>query len=196
MFNLDESAMLNSNTGAAAAAALDSIVRVCRRQARKSIDRNMVPYYHYVLHSRLLCRGYSWLTGWSGSAIGSLINGSSPPPQKVSLFLLPESASANFPLHSLFIIFSSPVFNIHAKSYQKMPHFASIDLADWRILHQTGAMWTRSLSITVKTNYLLNWKTTYAIIMKPLQKTNTTSLFKYFSFQICNTLLRYSILVT
>ena len=37
MFNLDESAMLNSNTGAAAA--LDSIVRVCRRQARKSIDR-------------------------------------------------------------------------------------------------------------------------------------------------------------
>ena len=49
MFNLDESAMLNSNTGAAAAAALDSIVRVCRRQARKSIDRNMVPYYQYVL---------------------------------------------------------------------------------------------------------------------------------------------------
>lgn len=47
MFNLDESAMLNSNTGAAAA--LDSIVRVCRRQARKSIDRNMVPYYQYVL---------------------------------------------------------------------------------------------------------------------------------------------------
>ena len=91
MFNLDESAMLNSNTGAAAA--LDSIVRVCRRQARKSIDRNMVPYYHYVLHSRLLCRGYSWLTGWSGSAIGSLINGSSPPPQKVSLFLLPVSLS-------------------------------------------------------------------------------------------------------
>ena len=48
MFNLDESAMLNSYTGAAAAA-LDSIVRVCRRQARKSIDRNMVPYYQYVL---------------------------------------------------------------------------------------------------------------------------------------------------
>ena len=155
MFNLDESAMLNSNTGAAAAAALDSIVRVCRRQARKSIDRNMVPYYQYVLHSRLLCRGYSWLTGWSGSAIGSLINGSSPPPQKVSLFLLPVSLSQ---LSTTFFVhhFSSPVFNIDAKSYQKMPHFASIDLAHWRILHQTGAMWTRSLSITVKTRYLLN----------------------------------------
>ena len=140
MFNLDESAMLNSNTGTAAAA-LDSIVRVCRRQARKSIDRNMVPYYHYVLHSRLLCRGYSWLTGWSGSAIGSLINGSSPPPQKVSL-LLPVSLSQ---LSTTFFVhhFSSPVFNIHTKSYQKMPHFASIDLADWRILHQTGAMQCR-----------------------------------------------------
>ena len=62
MFNLDESAMLNSNTGAAAAA-LDSIVRVCRRQARKSIDRNMVPYYQYVLVGCYVEAIADWLDG-------------------------------------------------------------------------------------------------------------------------------------
>ena len=142
MFNLDESAMLNSNTGAAAA--LDSIVRVCRRQARKSIDRNMVPYYQYVLVGCYVEAIADWLDGQDQP----LARSSTAPlllPKKVSL-LLPVSLSQ---LSTTFFVhhFSSPVYNIHTKSYQKMPHIASIDLADWRILHQTGAIALDKISI-------------------------------------------------